>query len=361
MWIQAGKQRLNFKEIASGAFKTESEFENKIFSCCRQWLNGQDHFVITTSGSTGEPKEIQFRRDQLEYSARQTEQALGLKSGYHCLLCLDADFIAGLMMMVRCLVTQMNLTAIVPGSNPFKEIIESPPIDFVSLVPLQLETILSSPQSSRLQELKCALIGGAPLSRQLKNLLKDFHGDWYATYGMTETLSHVALQKLSGSKASDHFTALPGIRITQDERSCLTLQADYLGQEWIVTNDIVTIIGPGQFKWLGRYDHVINSGGRKIIPEALEQQLSQWFNQEQVARRFFIGSLPHSTLGGQVVLIVEGDEFNSQLLGQLESWIRKNLDRYDVPKQILFIKALATTDGGKVDRNGTMNLLPARL
>jgi len=320
-------------------------FEKTTLAFCRAWLTGQQSFAIHTSGSTGTSKEIQLKRSALEASARMTLRALALKPGGNSLVCLDTAYIAGQMMLVRSLLHNMNIVAVEPTANPLKNI--DHPVDLVALVPHQLETILEQ-SPGKLNSVRCALIGGAPVSSSLRKKISKSTCALYATYGMTETVSHIALQQLNGEDAKDYFEALENIHLRVDDRGCLCIQTPYLPAE-IITNDLVEMAGHNQFRWLGRIDNVINSGGIKITPEKIELVFENIFDSIEIKNRFFIAGVPHKKWGQQVVLFLEGDLSKTD-----ENTIIKiatgRLRKYELPKKILRIEKFTETATAKIDR-----------
>lgn len=288
-------------------------------------------------------------------SASLTREALHLQPGNSALLCLDTAFIAGKMMLVRSFITNMRIVAVNPAMNPFKALPVNEAVDFTALVPSQLDEILHSPEAERLNSIKNILIGGAALSDETCALLPSFTTHFYATYGMTETVSHIALQRLNGSSATPFFQLLPGIGISYDERKCLVIDASYLPDK-IVTNDLVEIIDAEHFKWLGRIDNVINSGGIKIIPEKIERDLKKVFDKLSIQNAFFIGSIPDVKLGNIVVLLIEGDLERSQL-EHLKSAVRNALGPYENPRIVYSSLQFVYTKSGKIDRGETIRLI----
>ncbi len=332
----------------------KTEFEKETLAFCTQWLKGAQTFKLTTSGSTGTPKEILITRSQMEASARLTIEALGLKKGMTSLVCLDTKFIAGKMMLVRSLVNGMNMVAVEPGANPLKAINQK--IDFAALVPYQAEKVLDE-SCEQLNQLKCAIIGGAPISIALKEKMQSTTCPLYATYGMTETISHIALQKLNGADAQDFFQTQPGVKIDLDARECLTIYADYLGQEPIVTNDLVKIQSPSTFLWLGRIDNIINTGGAKVSPEKIESVFERILRKKNIASRFFISSIVHAKLGQQVILVVEGKAFSNEDQQTLLSAASALLGKFEIPKGVFFVEKFIETATGKINRKETVNLI----
>jgi O-succinylbenzoic acid--CoA ligase len=328
-----------------------TDFEETTLRFCKAWLSGQQEFRINTSGSTGAPKEIVLKREAMEQSARMTINALQLKSTDTALICLDTKYVAGQMVLVRSLIHGMNMVAVEPTVNPFSALKQQ--IDFTALVPYQLESILDhSPKI--LDHVRCAIIGGAALSHTLQEKAKKSRCAIYATYGMTETISHIALQKLNGAGAQDHFVTLEGVHIRLDDRGCLCIRANHLNSE-IVTNDLVELIDDKKFKWLGRIDNVINSGGVKIIPEKVEAVIEKIFGSMQLKTRFFVTGLVDKNFGQRVVLVCEGATLSETLQSQVSERAKQLLSKYEAPKEFVFVSKFAETGSGKVNRQASLN------
>jgi O-succinylbenzoic acid--CoA ligase len=345
--ISIGTLLLPLRSLPSIALDHLPPHEKSALTFCHEWNSGQDSFTIDTSGSTGAPKKIELRRGQMIASAQKTIKALGLREGMHSLVCLDTNYIAGRMMIVRSIIVSMDIIIAEPSSNPLKDLPPSP-IDFAALVPYQLRTMILSPERERLDSIGRVILGGAPIDQDLLSEINELKVPCYATFGMTETLSHIALQKLNGVDAQDSFHVLDGIEITTDDRQCLVIKADYL-DETVVTNDIVELIGGRQFRWLGRFDNVINSGGVKVMPENVEKAVGNYMLSQQIRNRFFVTGLSHQQLGQQVVLVVEGMLTKIQEENLLK-WLRDKLTRYEVPKQVLYGDKFTTTATQKVNR-----------
>ena len=195
-------------------------------------------------------------------------------------------------------------------------------------------------------------MGGGSVTTRLEKLAENIPAQLFETYGMTETYSHIALRCFNGTGKSDYFTTLKGVDIRQDERDCLIIKVPYLLENEIQTNDIIELVSSNSFRWLGRVDSVINSGGVKIFPEQLEKQLEQF-----IEPRFFISSLPDETLGSKVVLVVESEVFTIEAISQLKSQISKVLNRYEVPKDIFFVPKFICSASNKILRNDTLKLI----
>ncbi|MFM8913686.1 MAG: AMP-binding protein [Flammeovirgaceae bacterium] len=333
----------------------QSAFEQHLISFWNEWQGGQEEFELKTSGSTGTPKKITVQRSQLIASARMTLAALGLRQKDTALICLDSRYIAGRMMLVRSWVGDMNMVALEPTANPFQALANES-IDFVALVPYQLKTILNAPEKKWFNQIKHVIVGGAPLNEGTKKLLQPFSAQFYETFGMTETLSHVALKKVNGPERSDYFHVLPGVRIWQDERACLGIEAPHLPTE-IITNDVVEMKSLEEFIWLGRVDNVINSGGIKVFPESTERKIEQIFAELKLTNRYFVAGIPDEKWGQRVALIIEG-KLPQAVQGQLEYLLKKRLSKFEIPRSVECIAQFAETATGKLDRIKSMANLP---
>jgi o-succinylbenzoate---CoA ligase len=355
LWING--RNVYLQDIIADKASAENEFEQNTFDFIKDWLGDKDVFEIQTSGSTGTPKKLIVTRDQMIASARMTEQALALKAGDTALVCLNTQYIAGRMMLVRCFTTGMRMVVTDPSANPLAYRPSDVSIDFTAFVPYQLYTILSSEQARVLNTIRCAIIGGAPLNTETIETLQAYTCQFYATYGMTETISHIALQALNGAIASSAFQALPGVTLGVDARGCLTIEAPHL-EEKITTNDLVDLQDAMHFIWLGRWDNVINSGGVKIIPEHLESKVSNVLYRCGILRSFFIGSIPDYKLGEKIVLVLEDERpLNEKNKSKIFEEFKQSFSAYESPKEIFTITKFIYTDTHKINRRKTIEML----
>lgn len=350
-WLLENGKTYSFDQLQNGHYEKSIPTD-----FCNAWLNGKTDFELQTSGSTGIPKRINATRQQLIASANITARFLKLEANQTALVCLDTKYIAGLMMLVRAMEVEMKIVVTPPEANPLQALDPAIHIDFAAFVPYQIEAILKSAQREKLNAIKNVIIGGAPLSEQTKVELQPLTNNVYATYGMTETLTHIALQKLSGMGGHDLFQILPGFSVTQDKRSCLVIQAMHLGADPIVTNDLVELVGTDKFRWLGRIDSVINSGGIKVIPEKLELIITNVFAALKINNRFFVTGIPHQQLGESIALIIEGS-VEKNLLDSLRQALSEALPRYENPKSIYCIEKFVYTKTGKINRPETISLI----
>jgi O-succinylbenzoic acid--CoA ligase len=286
-------------------------------------------------------------------SAIRTAQKIKLQKNSTGLVCIDPKYIGGKMMLVRCLHLGLRIMAVDPVANPLIKIPVDNCVQFTAFVPYQVQKILESKHPHLLNSPDKVLIGGASLGVATREQLDRFQCECYETYGMTETVSHVALRLVNTKRKQQYFETLPGVEIRTDERGCLVITADYLSEP-VITNDIVDIVDAGRFLWLGRWDSVINTGGVKVMPEKIEHLLDDLFLRHNFHHRFFIAALPDSSLGNKVVLILEGVQFSSEILDKVLSALKSAVSPYEFPKEVYGIPTFETTGSQKIDRIQTL-------
>jgi O-succinylbenzoic acid--CoA ligase len=334
----------------------KTDFEVNTFEFIDEWISGKLDFTLKTSGSTGAPKDIVLTRDQMVASAILTQRALQLQSNAACLLCIDPRYIGGKMMLVRSFVIGMKLFALEPAANPLQNIPIDESINFTALVPYQVKSILGSKHPHILNNFENIIVGGAPLDEETIHHLQLYQTNFYATYGMTETVSHVALQKLNGVNKKNYFQTLQGIELRKDDRGCLAIKAPYLLGE-IITNDLVELIEHDKFMWLGRWDNVINTGGVKVIPEKIEAAIEKVFLSLDLHSRFFIIGKDDSVLGQKILLVIEGESHSPEKLNQAIALLRQEVSlSYELPKEIWSSREFIQTESGKINRYRSLQL-----
>jgi O-succinylbenzoic acid--CoA ligase len=348
-------KKFYYEEIGAYSFRNSipiNGYEAKVLEFCRNWFSGQQEFTMHTSGSTGPPKTITLTRAQLEASARRTVTFLGLQKEDRVLLCLNVEAISGMMMLVRGLVSDLHLTVVEPIANPLAFSNPDKPFDFISFVPYQLQAILTETPAKKmvLDFAKAILIGGAPLPPELESKTSSLKAAVYQTYGMTETASHIALRRLNGENPEIFYRTFDDIVLGQDARGCLTIQGDITGNQTIITNDLVELLSPNTFTWLGRVDNTINSGGYKIQLEKVEVLLAKALLQNQLDYQSFITSVADPKLGSRLVAVLEGEPLPKQTEQQLIDNMLQLLNKYEVPKEILYTPKFSRTPTGKIDK-----------
>ena len=346
-----------------------SAYERRVLQFCQQWLSGQETFTLQTSGSTGQPKTILLTRTQMVTSAHWTGHALGLQPGDRALVCLSVAYIAGMMMLVRGFELGLHLTVIDPVSRPLAAFTPARRFDFTAMVPLQLHETLhgNAYEGAILNDMQAVLIGGAPVSLALEEHSQRVQAPLYHTYGMTETVSHIALRRMNGPQRSERFMPFDEVRLGVDARGCLTITSALTRGDLLYTNDLVEFHADGSFRWLGRIDNVINSGGVKVHIEQVERAIEAWLMHYQggvyAERRFFVGPLAHPRLGYAVVAVIEGELDGEEAAGAraftmaLRISLQQALTPYEIPRQVYFVPQLFETPTGKIDRRANLQRL----
>lgn len=320
--------RKDLCRVAYSFIKEGEEHEKSVGDFILDWFDKKSYIELNTSGTTGSPKIIKMDKQAMVNSALATGDFFNLRPGDKALHCLPTKYIAGKMMFVRGFILGLDMDFVAPTSHPMS--LNETKYDFVSMVPLQAQNSLEE-----LKNVKKMIVGGAKMSKSLEKSLSKLSTNGYETYGMTETITHIAAKKI-GEKA---FSVLPNIKISQDQRSCLVIDAPKISDETIVTNDLVEIINDNEFVFLGRIDNVINSGGIKLIPEQIEEKLSH-----KIHSRFFVSGIQDATLGEKLVLIIEGEKL------PLDKTIFEGLDKYEKPKEIFYVSKFIETQNGKIKR-----------
>ena len=343
----------------------QTPYEAEAQAFCRAWLGGQTEFVLQTSGSTGTPKPITLTRAQMRASAHLTGQTLGLQPGDAALVCLNIRYVAGVMMLVRGLELGLPMTIIEPAGNPLAGFDPArTTFGFTAFVPLQLQTILAQTPDKLpiLNRMRAILIGGAATSPALEQALQVIESPVFATYGMTETVSHIAFRRLDGPDRSDLFTALDGVDLGTDERGCLHITSAATNFERVQTNDVVElIVGPTlgapagrHFRLLGRADTIINSGGVKVQPEQVERIIGDVLIPAGITARLFVAGLPDERLGQRLVVFLENVSIHQDTWATVQDAIRRQIGPYAVVKEAITVQEFAETPTGKIDRAKTV-------
>lgn len=327
----------------------------EVFDFQREWLSGRKEFVIRTSGSTGIPKSIRVTREKMSASARGTIEILGLQPGQIAVLCLDPSFIAGKMMIVRALEAKMKLLPLPVSRNPLANYMDDLNGAFMAVVPLQLQAMLQNARSlENINSMHSIIVGGGPLSPELERQLQNVESAVYHTFGMTETLSHIALRPVNGPKASKWFQVLPGIEIQKDEKDCLMIKGAVTDHRWLKTNDVVETGDGKTFRWLGRSDNMINSGGVKLFPEMLEKEIFPIIKTYGRDTAFFLAGMTDRELGQKLVLFLEGLQLNSKEKDDLLKELKNILPDYHAPREVFCLSKFEWTVTGKIKRKATL-------
>lgn len=333
-----------------------------IYKFLKDWFSENETISVYTSGSSGKPKSIQLKKELMINSALATGQYFNIKEHTTALLCLPIEYIAGKMMLIRAITLGWQLDVIQPNSNPLEALEKE--YDFSAMIPLQLENALP-----KINLIKKVIVGGGVVSNILQDKLQTISTQFFATYGMTETITHIAVKQLNNfsnitlsAVQMSSYQTLPNITIYKDQRNCLVIEAPKVSEEIIFTNDVVNLVSDNQFEWLGRFDNVINSGGIKLHPEKIEEKLAK-----VISNRFFVIGIPDKRLGEKLVLIIERNDSNNEaenvimsvneksLFRKIKN--KKSLSKFEIPKEIYFVNNFIETETGKIQRKMTLKSL----
>lgn len=324
--------------IAYDFIKKGPAFKKELGFFILDWLNADSTILLQTSGTTATPKKLSFQKKALVHSAKMTGTYFNLLAGQQVLHCLPAKYIAGKMMLLRALILGLHLDVVAPSSKPLQG--SKIEYDFVAMTPFQAMHSLDD-----LVRVKTLIIGGSSVATPLKKALITKRINAYETYGMTETLSHIAVRKMDAPTAE--FKQLPNITIRQDQRNCLVVDAPELGVHDLVTNDKIERINSTTFRLIGRIDNVINSGGVKLHPEPIEHKLANHLEYP-----FFVGGISDKKLGECLVLAIASSFSKRELI--ITALKSVELQPYEFPKKILFYDTFLKTPTGKIQRKATL-------
>lgn len=308
-------------------------------------IRGGTSLLVTTSGTTGPPRHVRISRRDLVMSARITADVFGLKAGDRVLHCLPSEFIAGKMMLVRAMALGLDLHAIDPRGGLWSNLKVNDRFRFAAMVPLQLYRALQEDRARVERQFDTILLGGGPVSDALREDLQGLATAVFQGYGSTETVTHVALRRLNGDHRQDLYEALGEVTFSRDPRGCLVVLTPHLSVKQHMTNDIVRLVDDRHFEWLGRYDNVILSGGRKIFPERLEERTAG-----SIPYPHYFTAYNDDRLGEGVMLVLETDRPQDEVLPEVLEGLAKVLDEHELPRRITAIRAIPRTANGKIIR-----------
>lgn len=299
-----------------------------------------------TSGTTGPPKDIRISRRDLVMSARLTARTFDLHEGDRILHCLPCDFIAGKMMVVRAFALGLDIHFIDPRGSILDNLRIEDRFKFTAMVPLQLHRAIHKDRARVERQFHMILLGGGPVSDALIADLRDLDVQVFQGYGSTETVTHVAIRSLNGPSPEDHFTAIGDCRFGRDPRGCLVVYTPHLSTPQHVTNDLVELIDETRFRWLGRYDNVILSGGKKIFPEQLEAKTAGIIPYAH----YFTATLD-DVLGQSVLLVLECPKDEADVMSEVMPLLMTVLHPHELPRRVRTVPMFQRTSGGKTIRH----------
>jgi O-succinylbenzoic acid--CoA ligase len=304
-----------------------------ILDFLKVWNSDSENFTSSTSGSTGVPKIIKIKKKYAINSARLSIDFFNLQPSQNALLCMSPRFIGSKMMIIRAIIAKMKLYCVEASSNPSKDLKGSLKIDFAPMIAMQALEVINNSHSIEFNKI---LIGGSAVSDSFVDKISNSKIEFYSSYGMTETLSHIAIRKINGSNSSKFYALLPRIEINLNSDSRLSITSNDLGIQDLLTNDCALIHQNNEFEIIGRFDNVVNSGGVKLHLEVIEKKISQINSAE-----FILTKSPDEKLGERLVMLtVSKMEFDFS-----------NLSKYEIPKEVIHVREILKNENGKALRD----------
>ncbi len=325
----------------ASADPSTSSWQAGVFRFILDFLSPGTTIVQKTSGTTGKAKQLDLRKDSMLVSAKKTISRFELGKQDSALLCLPVDYIAGKMMVVRALSASMNLVTVEARGRPLEGFRQE--IDLAAMVPLQVYQSIR--HGDPLEEIKVLLIGGSEIHPDLRRRIEELRGTRaFESFATSETCSHIALRALNGPNRAEEFSVLEGIGINRDERGCLLIDAPGIAGSTVVTNDLVELNGKTGFRWLGRIDNLIKSGGLPIIPEEIERKIIPL-----IEMNCMIVPVPDVRLGQRPVLAVETGKLGADKQ-EIARRLEGVLTAAEQPRSIVFFRKFPVNASFKYDR-----------
>ncbi len=344
-WIDFDVDKFDAEKYIRAWQKEKDPLKKGIAKFLEEWYDDSVYITIQSSGTTGAVRSFEVLKEHMEESAKMTASFFNFKKADTALLCLSMNFIAGKMMVVRSIVSELKLAISNLDANPLKNLVSE--IDFCPMVPMQVENSVD-----KIYLIKQLLIGGASLNEELEAKVASIHTAAFMSFGMAETLSHIAIRKLGAPNTT--FQILNNVIIEANGDNCLVISAPKIGVEKLVTKDLIELLDATRFKWLGRSDNLINSGGVKIIPELVEGVLKEAIP----GLYFFIGSIPDKRLGEKVVLLIESKNgLEEQINFSKKMFKILGLSVFEIPKEVLIVSKFERTESRKIKRKSTLENL----
>lgn len=330
-----------------------TNWQQSFWNFIKTWLDDNDFVEVKTSGSTGTPKIIRLEKKRMIASAKATGNFFDLKQNDKALLCLPCDYIAGKMMVVRAMVLGLDLYSVEPNGNPLdNDLITNIDFQFGAMIPLQVLNSLQN-QPNQFDKIQKVIIGGGVVDNLLLQKLQTTKNQCFATYGMTETITHIAVKTLNGIHKTNLYNALENVKFSKDSRECLIIDAPHLSENQIITNDIINLNSTLSFEWMGRFDNIINTGGIKVNPENIESKITNFIKND-----FFIAAENDDKLGSRVILVIEKtiSKEGNLYIKNVENQLKPILSKFEMPKKIYCLPKFERTETGKIQRKRTLNL-----
>ena len=327
-------------QLYSSAVDSELAWSEGVVNLIKEWNDKPDSpLLCKTSGSSGVAREISHSRAAVIASAKATLEYFNLQPGDKAILALPIDFIAGKMMVVRSLIGGLDLDIVEPKAKP---LINSH-ADFIAITPHQCSLLISD-----FPDVKTVLLGGGVVTDGLIDKLPEWI-DFYEGFGMTETITHIAMRKVKSGESRSAFEAMSGVSFQISKEGELIIDAPSRGVNGLVTDDIVELVDSKRFVWLGRKSSIIISGGIKVIPEVVEHEIRSVI--QPLNCEYLIKGVSDDSLGEKIILRLDTVKLNEskeiELLREISKL--KGLAPYHKPRDIEYGE-VAKSNRGKIKR-----------
>ncbi|MDB9990018.1 AMP-binding protein [Flavobacteriales bacterium] len=309
------------------------------------WKSDNENLTVLTSGSTGNPKKINISKKQMIVSSENTLQYFNINENSTFLNCLPVKYIGGKIMLIRAILSKGKIILCKPSVNPINELDIEIEIDFVALTPLQLNYLLE--KKHIFKKIKLAIIGGGLVSENLISKIQNLTTNCFQTYGMTETISHIAVRNLKNCTNKTPYKCLEDIKVRANKKNQLIINSKKLNIKNLVTNDKVKILSNEEFLFLNRTDTIINSGGLKINPEEVENKILKSLGDNN----FFVDKIKNDKFGEEIILIA----LKKIELNLLIESIKLLKDKKIQPKKIYIVDKFIFNDNQKIDKLKSKN------
>lgn len=307
--------------------------------------------VLTTSGSSGEPKGVMLSTSALVASALATHERLGGPGQW--LLPMQPYFVGGLQVLTRSVLA--GYAPVVAGEHPTFAagvMAMTGERQYTAMVPTQLARYLETDQDQdMLRRFNAIVIGGAAMPAELKAKARSAGVTAIPSYGMTETGSGCvyAGEPLAGTslRLDNSRILIKGPTLFTGYRLQPALTAEVLQDGWFRTQDRGELVD-GRLRVVGRVDDVVISGGVNVTLTAVQARLLE---HPAVAEAVVLGA-PDAEWGARVVAFVipSGGGRGELGLGELRDFVSEVLPRAWAPRQVVGLSELPMLASGKVDR-----------
>jgi O-succinylbenzoic acid--CoA ligase len=319
------------------------EIDPEIHKLLSFWKSKENKISVYTSGSTGSPKKINIYKNQMVASAKNTLGYFEIKDNSTFLSCLPLKYIGGKMILIRAILSKSKIVLCKPTVNPINEL--DTEIDFIALTPLQLNSLLE--KKNIFKKIKLAIVGGGLVSKNVISKIQNLTTNCFQTYGMTETISHIALRNLKNCTDKTPYKCLQDVEVRANNKNQLIINSKELEIKNLVTNDKVKILSTKEFLFLNRTDNIINSGGLKINPEEVENKILKSLGDNN----FFVDKIKNDKFGEEIILIA----LKKIKIDLLIQSIKLLKDKKIHPKKIYIVDKFIFNDNQKIDKLKSKN------